>query len=139
MKDCYPTYFHEFRCIAADCPDSCCQGWDVVIDEETEDFYNSVEGALGKKLREAIYTDGDGEICLRAGYLADGRLLAAIFELGIDPLDTLTVFLENEPTRIEMMLPDGNTAPVAFEKSGDGLYTLDVRVETLYPLILFIK
>lgn len=86
-----------------------------------------------------IYTDGDGEICLRAGYLADGRLLAAIFELGIDPLDTLTVFLENEPTKIEMMLPDGNTAPVAFEKSGDGLYTLDVRVETLYPLILFIK
>ena len=66
-------------------------------------------------------------------------MLAAIFELGIDPLDTLTVFLENEPTRIEMMLPDGNTAPVAFEKSGDGLYTLDVRVETLYPLILFIK
>jgi hypothetical protein len=38
-----------------------------------------------------------------------------------------------------MMLPDGSTAPVAFEKSGDGLYTLDVRVETLYPLILLIK
>ena len=86
-----------------------------------------------------IYTEGDGEICLRAGYLNDGTLLAAFFELGIDPLDGLTVFLEKEPTEIEMMLPDGTCAPVAFEKTGDKLYTIGIRVETLYPLIFFIK
>lgn len=92
MKDCYPTYFREFRCIAADCPDSCCQGWDVVIDEETEDFYNRVEGALGKKLREAIYTDGDGDRVFRLAeqkkcpFWGDDKLCDIYRELGEEHL-----------------------------------------------------
>lgn len=61
MKHLYPTYYERFRCIAAACPDSCCQGWDVVIDSDTEAFYNNVQGALGEKLRAAIYTDADGD------------------------------------------------------------------------------
>lgn len=61
MKHLYPTYYKRFRCIAADCPDSCCQGWDVVIDSDTEAFYHSVPGDFGEKLREAIYTDNDGD------------------------------------------------------------------------------
>lgn len=61
MKHKYPAYYHEFRCIAAECPDSCCQGWDVVIDDTTEAFYNTVQGDLGEKLRKAIYTDSDGD------------------------------------------------------------------------------
>ena len=61
----YPEYYRKFRCIAADCPDSCCQGWDVVIDSETEDFYNTAEGEFGDKLREAICTDSDGDRVFR--------------------------------------------------------------------------
>lgn len=61
MRHYYPAYYKEFRCIAADCPDSCCQGWDVVIDSETEAFYHSVQGNFGEKLRSAIYTDSDGD------------------------------------------------------------------------------
>ena len=86
-----------------------------------------------------IYTEGDAEICLRAGYLNDGTLLAAIFEIGIDPLDELTVYLEEIPKSIEMMLPDGTLAPVSFTANGDGLYTLEAKVETLYPVVLLIK
>lgn len=70
MKHDYPAYYREFRCIAAACPDSCCQGWDVVIDSETENFYNSVQGEFGEKLREAIYTDPDGD---RVFHLAAGK------------------------------------------------------------------
>ena len=70
MKYYDPTYYSEFRCIAAACPDSCCQGWDVVIDSETEDFYNSVQGVFGDKLRNAIYTDPDGDRVFR---LADEK------------------------------------------------------------------
>lgn len=65
MKDLYPAYFHGFHCIAADCPDSCCQGWDVVIDEDTDAFYRTVKGELGEKLREAVYTDSDGDRVFR--------------------------------------------------------------------------
>ena len=51
MKQYYPAYYNAFRCIAADCPDSCCQGWDVAIDSDTERFYRTVDGEFGEKLR----------------------------------------------------------------------------------------
>lgn len=65
MKQYYPAYYNAFRCIAADCPDSCCQGWDVVIDSDAERFYRTVDGEFGEKLRGAIYTDGDGDRVFR--------------------------------------------------------------------------
>lgn len=86
-----------------------------------------------------IYIDGDAEILLRAGYLKDGTLLAAIFELGIDPIERPTVYLKNPPQNILKMLPDGSTVPIEFYSVGKGLYSLNIKVETLYPVILFIK
>lgn len=70
MKHYYPAYYNEFRCIAAACPDSCCQGWDVVIDSDAEAFYTTVQGELGDRLRRAIYTDADGDRVFR---LADEK------------------------------------------------------------------
>ncbi len=70
MKHYYPAYYESFLCIAADCPDSCCRGWDVVIDSDTERFYRSVNGDLGKQLREAIISDSDGDRIFR---LADNK------------------------------------------------------------------
>lgn len=65
MKHFYPSYYDKFRCIAADCPQSCCQGWDVVIDENTENKYRSIGGELGERLRCALYTDQDGDRIFR--------------------------------------------------------------------------
>lgn len=70
MKHCYPAYYKIFRCIAAACPDSCCQGWDVVIDSDTEAFYQTVQGEFGSRLRAAVYTDGDGD---RVFHLSEGK------------------------------------------------------------------
>lgn len=99
MKHYYPTYYREFRCIAAACPDSCCQGWDVVIDSETEDFYNSVQGEFGEKLREAIYTDPDGDRVFRLAaekkcpFWGDDHLCDIFRELGEEHLcDTCAQF-----------------------------------------------
>ena len=61
MKHYYPAYYAPFQCIAAACPDSCCQGWDVVIDSDTETFYRTVQSGFGKRLQKAIYTDSDGD------------------------------------------------------------------------------
>ena len=30
-----PHYYRKFRCTADKCPDTCCAGWQIVIDEET--------------------------------------------------------------------------------------------------------
>ncbi len=57
----YPEYFNKFKCIANRCPDSCCQGWDVVVDEESENYYNTVKGSFGDKIRNVTVTDEDGD------------------------------------------------------------------------------
>jgi lysine-N-methylase len=45
-----PQYFQSFHCIAGDCEDSCCTGWDVVIDQATYDAYQKCQDALLKPL-----------------------------------------------------------------------------------------
>lgn len=59
-----PDYYEKFRCLASDCPHSCCIGWEVVIDEETVAYYAAVPGPMGEKLRRCL-TEQDGETCFR--------------------------------------------------------------------------
>ena len=61
MKKIYPNYYKKFKCIANRCPDSCCQGWDVVVDEESEIYYNGISGGFGDKIREVTAIDEDGD------------------------------------------------------------------------------
>lgn len=61
MKNIYPSYFEKFRCIADKCPDSCCKGWDVVVDDETNNFYKTVGGEFGEKLKRLTEIDSDGD------------------------------------------------------------------------------
>jgi len=86
-----------------------------------------------------VYTPGDMELCVRAGYLPDGTLLTAVFPLGIDISDELPLYLEKEPASIRMILPDGSYEAVAYTKNADGSYNIAVRIEPMYPIILLIK
>ena len=49
-----PEYYRKFRCIADKCRDNCCIGWEIDIDDETADFYRSVEGEFGERLKDSI-------------------------------------------------------------------------------------
>lgn len=62
-------YFEQFRCLAGDCPHTCCAKWEVVIDEDTAQRYRQVPGPLGDKLRAELRRDEDGDFCfaLRGG------------------------------------------------------------------------
>ena len=86
-----------------------------------------------------VYLIGDDEVCLRAGYLDNGGLILAIFELGIDPIERPCFFLEKTPKSIEVMLEDGSFAPVSFVALSDSTYTLDLVIEPLYPRVIIIK
>lgn len=57
--------YTSFRCLAQDCPDSCCVGWDVVIDDDTAALYASMRGALGEMLRAHLTVDADGDRIFR--------------------------------------------------------------------------
>ncbi|MDD6666940.1 MAG: flagellin lysine-N-methylase [Lachnospiraceae bacterium] len=36
-----PSYYDTFRCTAGDCPDTCCQGWQIIIDPESIEKYKA--------------------------------------------------------------------------------------------------
>ena len=70
MRDIYPDFYREFKCIANRCEDSCCKDWDIDVDSETEKFYNTVNSPLGGKIRSLTYTDEYGERVFKS---SDGR------------------------------------------------------------------
>ncbi len=61
MKITRPDFYNDFKCTASKCGDSCCIGWDVYIDEFTEEIYSNTEGKFGEKLRNNISRDSDGD------------------------------------------------------------------------------
>lgn len=61
MKNYYLSGFDTFRCIAAACPDSCCVGWDVVIDDDSAARYHAMNTALGQKIHNHMTIDEDGD------------------------------------------------------------------------------
>lgn len=55
-----PDYFSEFSCIAGDCKDSCCLGWEIDIDEDSYEYYQTLPGEVGERLRKGMYETEDG-------------------------------------------------------------------------------
>ncbi len=56
-----PDYMEEFRCIGSACPDSCCQGWSVPIDQHTFRKYRKVtDPALRDRLRRHVVRSRNG-------------------------------------------------------------------------------
>ena len=49
-----PAYYDRFRCLAGECPDSCCHLWQVDIDPDTAKRYRQLPGALGQLLRDSL-------------------------------------------------------------------------------------
>ena len=49
-----PHYYRKFQCTADQCPDTCCAGWQIVIDEKTLEKYHTYEGAFGNRLANSI-------------------------------------------------------------------------------------
>lgn len=62
MKVVYPEYFKNFRCIASECEDTCCAGWEVVVDKASAEKYKCAKGEIGERLRNEMKTDSEGDI-----------------------------------------------------------------------------
>ena len=69
MRTYFLTGAEDFRCLAAACPDSCCVGWDVVVDDAAAEQYRAMQDAFGSELCSTMYTDADGDTVfqLRSG------------------------------------------------------------------------
>lgn len=54
MEIIYPDYYRQFACVGGSCPDTCCAGWEIVIDDQTLEKYRSYPGGFGNRLRNSI-------------------------------------------------------------------------------------
>ena len=86
MKVRVPNYFNEFKCIASECEDTCCAGWEIVIDDETHKRYEKVEGEFGEILRSKIVkSDGENIFLLNNGncsFLNEKKMCEIYINLG---------------------------------------------------------
>ena len=57
MKTVFPKYYGKFKCRADKCSDNCCIGWEIDIDGDTLEKYDSLDGKLGEKIRKGIVRD----------------------------------------------------------------------------------
>ncbi|WP_163193084.1 flagellin lysine-N-methylase [Clostridium thermarum] len=90
MKIRVPDYFKEFKCIGSQCEDTCCAGWEIVIDDKTYKKYKRVDGEFGKRLRDKIIRKNGENIFALKGrnceFLNERKLCDIYTELGPDSL-----------------------------------------------------
>lgn len=84
-----PDYYKDFSCIADKCEDTCCAGWQIVIDSKSLRKYKRVEGAYRKTLLKKVnWLSGtfkqDKE--KRCAFLMDNNLCEMYTHLGKDSL-----------------------------------------------------
>ena len=65
-----PSFYKDFKCIAGDCPDSCCQGWEVDADDESLEFYKTLTGDIRNRIDSVLDRDEFGNTIFR---LADKK------------------------------------------------------------------
>lgn len=54
MRYSKPCYYHKFQCLADNCPDTCCSGWQIIIDEASLERYGALKGDFGIWLKNGI-------------------------------------------------------------------------------------
>lgn len=58
-----PNRDADFRCLASACPDTCCAGWEIVVDDVSADRFRAMEDGMGKRLQQALITvDGETQL-----------------------------------------------------------------------------
>lgn len=91
MINIYPSYYKSFKCIAGNCPDTCCAKWEIVVDGDSANFYKGIKTLFGERLRASMKVDDDGDTIFinknnRCPFLNDSGLCDIYTELGEDCL-----------------------------------------------------
>ena len=84
-----PDYYGEFQCIAGDCEDTCCAGWQIVVDKKSLQKYKNVKGAFRRRMQKCVnWRQGtfrqDKE--KRCAFLNENNLCDMYTALGADSL-----------------------------------------------------
>lgn len=98
MKLTTPDYYKDFKCIAGDCTDTCCAGWEVDVEPASYEYYKTVKGPFGDRLKSVMTPEEEGGCTFtlnkgRCPFLNQKNLCDLYIELGEDRLcDTCAEF-----------------------------------------------
>ena len=67
-----PSYYKDFRCIASDCTENCCIGWEIDVDEQTLAYYKRIGSDFSRRLCAAI-APADEQAGENAHFILDER------------------------------------------------------------------
>ncbi len=85
-----PKLLNDFKCIADECSDTCCAGWEIYADSDTADYYSIIPGENGDFVRSRLTQCDDGVLLCREGercpFLREDNLCELIIRLGEDSL-----------------------------------------------------
>ncbi len=89
--------FTDFVCIGSECPYTCCSGWQITVDEETDRFYKSVDGEMGDRLKNCIQReDGKAWFIMRQDgscpFLNENGLCSIYINLGEEHLSNTCTY-----------------------------------------------
>lgn len=135
-----PHYYKDFKCIASECTDTCCAGWEVDVDKASCEYYKTVKGEFGERIKSVmiVHENGEANFTLRENgwcpFLNEKKLCDLYTALGEDKLcETCTDyprFIEEYgntreiglalscKTAGELILKDDT--PMTFENNDDG-------------------
>lgn len=150
-----PNYYKDFNCIGSKCTDTCCAGWEVVIDDQSYQFYKTVEGEFGKRLKSTMVSDDENSFILQNGncpFLNESKLCDLYTELGEDKLcntcKTYPRFIEEFgdlrevgislscPEAARLILEDAKPVTFELEKNSEMITTYnDIDPELFMQLI----
>ena len=85
-----PDYYLQFHCIANQCKHTCCEGWEIDIDEESLIRYQAMRGEFGERMRACIDEEEAPHFLLdeheRCPLLNDQNLCELILNCGEESL-----------------------------------------------------
>jgi hypothetical protein len=86
-----------------------------------------------------IYFPGDAEVYFRTAKTQEGEQFCAFFNIGLDPIEEITLVTEWKVTQVEKLAPDGSRVACNIHYDTDGLLVVDEPAWILDPVILFLK
>ena len=82
------SYYNEFKCIGGACEDSCCDNWEIDLDDGSLKFYMSQKGDFGKRLKKCTRVKDKQFILngVRCPFHNDDDLCDIFIEMGEEAL-----------------------------------------------------
>lgn len=94
MKVRVPHYYDTFVCTGSKCPDTCCVGWMIEIDDESYERFMKMDNEFGERIRANIIEREDGRFFAlnengRCAFLNEDNLCEMVIKLGENSLCSL--------------------------------------------------